>query len=97
MQGPTTSYNLLVFNRQGIIVNLSKVERRSDQYRNSQGETFDAVVVRQGLILKLESTTVSAIEYMQNHGISADTIERVLSGNQLREGDKLAMLSYSQQ
>jgi hypothetical protein len=47
-------------------MNTSKVERRSHQYRNSQGEKFDAAVVRHGLMLKLEGNMVSAIEYMHN-------------------------------
>ena len=72
----------------------SKVERRSDQYRNSEGEKFDAAIVRHGLMLKVEGNMVSAIEYMHNRGVPVDTIERVLSGTQLREGDKLAMLPY---
>lgn len=72
----------------------SNVERRSHQYRNSQGEKFDAAVVRHGLMLKLEDDMVSAIEYMHNRGVPVDTIERVLSGTQLREDDKLAMQLY---
>lgn len=75
-------------------MNTNKVDRRSDQYRNSLGEKFDASVVRHGVMLKLEGNTVSAIEYMQNRGVPGDTIERVLSGAQLRDDDKLAMLSY---
>jgi hypothetical protein len=77
-------------------MNIRKVERRSEQYRNGQGEKFDATVVRHGLILKLEGNTVSAIEYMHNRGVPVETIERVLSSTQLRDEDKLVVLSYSQ-
>ena len=75
-------------------MNTSKAERRSDQHKNSQGEKFDAAVVRHGLILKLEGNMVSAIEYMQNRGVPVNTIESVLSGTQVREGDKLVMMPY---
>lgn len=75
-------------------MNTSKVERRAHQYQNSQGEKFDAAVVRHGLMMKLEGNMVSAIEYMHNRGGLVDIIERVLFGTQLREDEKLAMLSY---
>lgn len=65
----------------------SKAERRSDVFRNSQGEKFDAAVVTQGLLLQREVSTVTAIEYMKNRGISSATIQRVLGGVALRGGD----------
>lgn len=76
-------------------MNTSRVDRRSNQYHNSQGEMFDATVVRHGVMLKVRGSTVSAIEYMRNRGVRAYTIERVLSGNQLRCDDRLAIISYT--
>jgi hypothetical protein len=75
-------------------MNTSKVERRSNQYRNSQGEKFDAAVVRHGLMFKLDGNMVSAIEYMHNRGVPVDIIKRVLSRTRLRGEDKLAMQAY---
>ena len=73
----------------------SKVNRRATKHLNSQGEKFDAAVVRQGILLKLDGNTLSAIEYMTNRGVSSAIIQRVLSGPQLREDDKLAIASYT--
>jgi hypothetical protein len=75
-------------------MNASRVNRRTALYKNTQGETFDAAVVRQGMLLKLQVNTVSAIEYMKNRGISSATIQRVLSGFQMRDDDKLAITTF---
>ncbi|WP_332878635.1 hypothetical protein [Massilia sp. S19_KUP03_FR1] len=72
----------------------SRVNRRTNLYKNTQGETFDAAVVRQGMLLKLQVNTVSAIEYMKNRGISPAIIQRVLSGLQMRDDDKLAIATF---
>ena len=72
----------------------SRVNRRTNLYKNTQGETFDAMVVRQGMLLKLQVNTVSAIEYMKNRGISPAIIQRVLSGFQMRDDDKLAIATF---
>jgi hypothetical protein len=69
----------------------SKVDRRSDMHRNSQGERFDEAVIREGIMLQLSLNTVSAIEFLKNRGVGAATIQRVLSGHQLRLGDKNAI------
>ena len=74
---------------------ISKVERRSDVYRNNDGEKFNAAVVREGVVLQLKVNTVSAIEYMKNRGIAGATIQRVLSGHQLRSDDKQAISSLT--
>lgn len=76
-------------------MNASKVNRRAVLYRNSVGETFDEIVVRQGMLLRLQVNTVCAIEYMKNRGISSATIQRVLSGFRMREGDKLAIAAFT--
>lgn len=75
----------------------SQVDRRADTYRNSQGEKFDAAVVREGLILQRQINTVSAIEFMKNRGVSSATIQRVLSGVQLRGDDRQALATQPDQ
>lgn len=65
----------------------SKVERRADVFTNSRGEKFDAAVVTEGLLLQHRVSTVTAIEYMKNRGISSAVIQRVLSTAQCREED----------
>lgn len=69
----------------------SKVDRRSDMHRNSQGEKFDENVIREGVMLQLSLNTVGAIEFLKNRGVGSATIQRVLSGHQLRQDDKRAI------
>lgn len=69
----------------------NKVDRRADVHRNILGETFDAGVVQQGLLLQQRVNTVSAIEYMKNRGIASSTIQRVLTGSLLRTADREAL------
>lgn len=64
-----------------------KIERRAAMYRNGRGEKFDAAVVRQGILLKLEGNTISAVEYMTNRGVASAIIQRVLSGTAWRADD----------
>lgn len=65
----------------------SRVERRADMFKNSLGERFNAAVVMQGMLLQREVNTVTAIEYMQNRGISGAIIQRVLAGADRRDTD----------
>lgn len=70
---------------------VSKVDRRAETYQNQRGEKFDEAVVREGIVLQQQINTVTAIEYMKNRGIASATIQRVLSGVQLRSDDRLAI------
>lgn len=75
----------------------SKVDRRADMHRNSQGEKFDEAVIREGVMLQLSLNTVSAIEYLKNRGVGSATIQRVLSGHHLRQDDKRAIAEHTSQ
>jgi hypothetical protein len=48
------------------IMQTSRVNRRTAFFTNAQGETFNAEMVRQAMLLKLQVNTLSAIESMQN-------------------------------
>jgi hypothetical protein len=69
----------------------STIDRRADMHRNSKGEKFDAAVIQEGVMLQMRVNTVSAVEFLKNRGVGAATIQRVLSGTQLRADDKQAM------
>lgn len=72
----------------------TQVDRRADMYRNSQGETSDAAVVTEGMLLQRQINTITAIEYMKNRGIDSATIQRVLSGFAMRDDDKTALARH---
>jgi hypothetical protein len=69
----------------------SKVDRRAATHRNSRGEKFGEAVIREGVMLQLSLNTVGAIEFLKNRGVGSATIQRVLSGHNLRQDDKRAI------
>lgn len=75
----------------------SRAERRADTHRNGNGEKFDEAVIREGVLLQHALNTVTAIEFLKNRGVSAATIQRVLSGQQVRQDDKRAIAERSTQ
>jgi predicted transcriptional regulator len=74
---------------------MNKMERRANTHCNSNGEKFDEAVIREGVLLQRALNTVTAIEFLKNRGVSAATIQRVLSGQHLRQEDRSAIAERS--
>lgn len=69
----------------------SKIDRRSDIYRDELGNLFDGAVITEGLVVQKTIGAVSAIEYLKSKGVSAPVIQRVLSGGAMRLDDTMAV------
>jgi hypothetical protein len=62
----------------------------SSLQRRTVGDERSAVV-REGILMKHRTGTVSAIEYLKANEISGVVIQRVLAGSGLRSEDALAL------
>lgn len=59
--------------------------------RNTLDAACTSTIVRRGLLMQRDTGTVSALEYLKANAVESTVIQRVLSGQALREEDALAL------
>ena len=73
---------------------IQPVERRLAQRPGIAGSAHLTEIVRESLLMQHTTGTVSAIEFLKANTIDGIVIQRVLSGNPVRDEDVHALLSY---
>jgi hypothetical protein len=69
-------------------MSLRQVERRRQAHPGPARLPSTSDTVRESLLVQRQTGTVSAIEYLKSNGVSADIIQRVLSGIVVRAEDR---------
>lgn len=67
------------------------MNRPSTERRTTHDAGNTSAIVRRGLLMQRDTGTVSALEYLKAHAVETAVIQRVLSGQSLREEDAQAL------
>lgn len=72
-------------------MNAPLVERRTTSDLNSAVAPSRSDVIRKSLLMREESGTMSAFEYLKSHAVRGKVIQRVLCEGMIRAEDREAM------